>query len=146
MSTKVFTIGIAIFLAVAFSMFLFIDSFNGNLNEATGLIVSEESFPTYLETHPAIESMPRSSSVGLTIGNTNYEIEGKNVNKISEHSEEDLKIILPENYETVIGEIGLCEAIRKANSENQLKVELYTNKAILLMKYRKLLKYSECLQ
>lgn len=146
MSTKLFTIGVAVFLAVAFSMFLFIDSFNGNLNEATGLIVSELSFPTYLETHPAIESMPKSSSVGLVIGNKNYEIEGKNVNQITEHSEEDIKITLPENYETVIGELGLCEAMRKASKDNQLKVELYTNKIFLLLKYRKLLKYGGCLQ
>lgn len=146
MSTKVFTIGIAIFLAIAFSMFLIIDSFNGKLNEATGLIVSQESFPTYLETHPAIESMPKSSSVGLVIGNKNYEIEGKSVYPVTEHSEEDIKITLPENYETTIGTLGLCEAIRKASKENQLKVELYTNKAFLLLKYRKLLKYGECLQ
>lgn len=146
MSTKIFTIGIAVFLAVAFSMFLIIDSFNEKLNEATGLIVSEESFPTYLETHPAIGSMPKSSSVGLVIGSKNYEIEGRNVYLINEHANEDFKITLPENYETIIGDLGLCEAVRKANKDNQLKVDLYVNKAFLLLKYRKLLKYSECLQ
>ncbi|MBM3232335.1 hypothetical protein FJZ21_03095 [Candidatus Pacearchaeota archaeon] len=146
MSAKLFTIGVAIFLAVAFTMFLFIDSFNGELNEATGLIVSQESFPTYLENHPAIESMPKSSSIGVIIGENNYEIEGRSVRPIAEHSEEDIKIILPENYEKIIGEVGLCEAVRKVNKDNEFKVELYSNKAFLLLKYRKLLKYGKCLQ
>lgn len=127
-------------------MFATIDSFDSKLNEATGLVVSEQSFSTYLETHPAIESMPKSSSVGLVIGSKNYQIEGKSVNEITDHGEEDLRITLPENYETIIGDMGLCEAIRKANSENQLKVELYSSKAVLLLKYRKLLKYGECLE
>lgn len=146
MSTKIFTLGIALFLAVAFGMFVFIDSFNENLNEATGLIVEEKSFPTYLETHPAIESMPKSSAVGLVIGDKNYEINGGNVYLSNEELQNDVKITLPQDYESVIGELGLCEAIKKANRDNQLKVELYESKAVLLFKYRKLLKYSECLQ
>ncbi len=146
MSAKVFTIGVAMFLAVAFGMFLFIDSFKGSLNEATGLVVSDGSFPTYLETHPAIESMPKSSSIDIVIGNNNYEIEGRNVYINNNEVDSDIKVILPENYESIIGELGLCEAIRKANSDNDLKIELYTNKATLLLKYRKLLKYGECLK
>lgn len=146
MSVKVFTLGIALLLAVAFGMFIFIDSFNGKLNEATGLVVEEKSFPTYLETHPAIESMPKSSSIELVIGNKNYEIKGGNVRASAEELQGDIKITLPQDYESIIGELGLCEAIKKANRENQLKVELYESKAVLLFKYRKLLKYSECLQ
>lgn len=146
MSAKLFTIGVAMFLAVAFSMFLFIDSFSGNLNEATGLVVSEGSFPTYLETHPAIESMPKSSSIGVVIGDNSYEIEGRSVYTTNSEVTNDIEIMLPENYETIIGELGLCDAIKKANSENDLKIELHASKATLFLKYRKLLKYSECLK
>ena len=146
MSAKVFTIGVAMFLAVAFGMFLFIDSFKGSLNEATGLVVSEGSFPTYLETHPAIESMPKSYSIDVVIGGNNYEIEGRSVYLNNDEVDSDIKVILPENYESIIGELGLCDAIRKANRDNDLKIELYANKATLLLKYRKLLKYSECLK
>lgn len=146
MSAKVLTIGVAMFLAVAFGMFLFIDSFKGSLNEATGLVVSEGSFPTYLETHPAIESMPKSSSIDVVIGDNNYEIEGRSVYLNNNEVDSDIKVILPENYESIIGELGLCDAIRKANRDNDLKIELYTNKAALLLKYRKLLKYGECLK
>lgn len=146
MSAKLLTIGIALFLAVAFSIFILIDSLGGNLNEATGLVVSEESFPTYLETHPAISSLPRSSSVGLVIGSKNYEIEGRNVYLSDSQINNDLKITLPEGYETIIGELGLCNAIRKANNEKELVVDFYTSKATLLLKYRNLLKYGECLK
>lgn len=146
MSAKLFTLGIALFLAVAFSMFIFVDSLNGNLNEATGLIVSDESFPTYLETHPAITSLPKSSSVGLLIGNKNYEIDGRNVYLTDDQGSKDIKITLPEGYETIIGELGLCDAIRKANKDNQLVVDIYASKTTLLFKYRKLLKYGECLK
>lgn len=146
MSAKLFTIVVAIFLAVAFSMFLFIDSLNGNLNEATGLVVSEDSFSTYLETHPAIESMPKSSSVELVIGDTSYEIEGHNVYVSEKQIDHDLKISLPEGYEKVIGELGLCDAMRMANKDNSLNVELYSSKTMLFLKYRNLLKYGECLK
>lgn len=146
MSAKLFTIVVAIFLAVAFSMFIFIDSLNGNLNEATGLVVSEDSFSTYLETHPAIESMPKSSSVELVIGDTIYEIEGRNVYVSEKQMDNDLKISLPEGYEKVIGEFGLCEAMRMANKDNSLNVELYSSKTMLFLKYRNLLKYGECLK
>lgn len=146
MSAKLFTIGVAMFLAVAFAMFLFIDSLNGDMNEATGLIVSEGSFPTYLETHPAIESMPKSSSVGVVIGENNYEIEGRSVYLSNDEIDNDIKVILPADYEEIIGELGLCDAIRKANTENNLKIELHASKATLFLKYRKLLKYSECLK
>ncbi|MEK6894378.1 MAG: hypothetical protein AABX10_02860 [Nanoarchaeota archaeon] len=146
MSAKLFTVGVAMFLAVALGLFLFIDSFKGNLNEATGLIVGEDSFPTYLETHPAIESMPKSSSIGVIIGENNYEIDGRSVYLNNGEMDNDIEVILPENYETIIGELGLCDAIKKANSDNDLKIELHANKATLLLKYRKLLKYSECLK
>lgn len=146
MSSKLFTIGILILLALAFSIFIFIDSFKGKINEATGLAVSIESFPTYLETHPAIESLPKSSIVELKIGETTYEIEGRNVHKEQVIKEKDVKITLPSGYETIIGEIGLCNAIKKANSEKDLKVDFYTSKPMLFLKYRKLLKYRECIK
>src|SRR5687767_7777489 len=97
MSGKLFTIGVLIFLATAFVMFLFIDSFKGNTNnEATGLVVSTESFPTYLETHPAIASMPKSSAIELDIGGSIYEIEGQNVHITDkEIVNKDIKISLP---------------------------------------------------
>ena len=146
MSSKLLTITVTVFLVLVFSMFLFIDSFNDRLNEATGLVVNSQSFPTYLETHPAIENMPKSSLIGIVIGNRNYEIEGKNVYLSDKQKINDIKITLPEDYEAVIGNLGLCEAVRKATKNNELGVDFYINKAILLLKYRNLLKYKGCLK
>ena len=146
MSGKLLIATVIIFLGLAFSMFLFIDSFDNKFSEATGLAVSSESFPTYLETHPAIENMPKSSSIGIVIGNRNYEIEGKNVYLSDKQKINDIKITLPEDYEAVIGDLGLCEAVRKATKNNEFGVDFHINKAILLLKYRKLLKYGGCLK
>ncbi len=146
MSAKLFSIVVLIFLSVAFSMFLLIDSFNDKLNEATGLIVSTDSFQTYLETHPAIENLPKKAAIEIQIGENDYEIEGQNV-KLSNKDvdEKDIKISLPEGFEGVIGELGLCGAVKKAYNENTLNVETYASRVSLLLKYHKLLKYSDCI-
>ncbi len=145
MSSKLFTLGVVIFIAVAFSMFLFIDSLNGNLSEATGLVVSTESFPTYLETHPVASDLPKNSNVGINIGNNVYEIKGSEVHLTDRLLNKVLIVSLPEGYEEVIGELGICNSIKKAYLENELKVETFSSKAKLFLKYRKLLKYSDCL-
>ena len=145
MSSKLFALGVVIFIAVAFSMFLFIDSLNGNLSEATGLVVSTESFPTYLETHPVASDLPKNSNVGINIGNNVYEIKGSEVHSTDRLLNKDLIVSLPEGYEEVIGELGICGAIKKAYLENELKVETFSSKAKLFLKYHKLLKYSDCL-
>ena len=146
MSGKLLTITVIIFLALAFGMFLFIDSFNRDLNEATGLAVSAESFPTYLETHPAIENLPNKAAIEIKIGENDYEIDGQNVHlSNNDVKDKDIKISLPEGFETVIGELGLCEAVKKAYNENTLSVETYASKVNLLLKYRNLLKYNDCI-
>lgn len=146
MSAKLLAVTVIVFLALAFGMFLFIDSFDTNLNEATGLTVSSESFPTYLETHPAVSTLPKSASIGIKIGETAYEIEGQDVGHAQELSGKDIVVSLPQGYETVIGELGVCDAIKKAYNDGQVSVETYASKTVLFMKYRKLLKYGECLK
>lgn len=146
MSAKLFTIVVAIFLALAFVMFLFIDSFNSKVSEATGLVVSVDSFPVYLETHPIISSLPKSASVGIKIGETFYEVEGNKVSLGNDFSTKDVIVTLPSGFEDVIGSLGLCGAIKKANNDKELVVETFSSKTSLLFKYRKLLKYSDCLK
>jgi len=141
------TLAVIASLLILFGIFMFVDSYQKEVSEATGLVVSEGSFPTYLETHPAINDMPKSASVELSIGKNLYLVNGKDVSEISEEEKEkDIKITLPEGYENVMGKIGLCESLRKASSENSLGFEIYSSKTVLLLKYRKLLKYRECLE
>jgi len=147
MSGKLFTLVVLIFIGLAFAMFMFIDSFDSNLSEATGLVVSGESFPTYVETHPAISSLPKSASIGVKIGSNVYEIDGRDIHDVDSLADDnDVVVTLPEGYESVIGELGLCDAVRKANGENNLNVEIFSSKTKLFLKYGRLLKYGECLK
>ncbi|MEK6915965.1 MAG: hypothetical protein AABW89_05495 [Nanoarchaeota archaeon] len=145
MSAKLLVFSVILFLGLALGMFMFIDSFKGKLNEATGLVVEAGSFPTYLETHPLISALPRDASIGIKIGSLFYEIDGRNVYLKEELSDEDIIISLPEGYEKIIGVVGLCEAVRKAHAENEVNIEMFSSKVSLFLKYRKLLKYSDCL-
>ena len=125
-------------------MFLFMDSLSGDLSEATGLVVSTESFPNYLETHPAVSTLPKSAAIGIKIGESSYQIDGRDVRSTNELPDEDIIVFLPEGYETIIGELGVCKAIKKAYNDDVFSIETHQSKAMLFLKYRKLLKYSEC--
>jgi len=144
MSAKLFSIVVMIFLAVAFGLFLIIDSLNDKVSEATGLVVSIDSFPTYLETHPAISSMPKSATIGIKIGDSSYEIEGRDVKSASALTDKDVIVYLPAGYETIIGELGLCNAVKKAYNDKDIKVDVFASRTKLLLKYGKLLKYNDC--
>ncbi|MBS3081984.1 hypothetical protein J4416_03590 [Candidatus Pacearchaeota archaeon] len=146
MVAKLLVVGTLVFLAVVLGMFLFIDSSNKGLSEATGLVVNSESFPTYLETHPIISNLPKDASIGIKMGSASYEVRGHAVylNNGLE-GKEDITFSLPEGYESVIGEIGLCGAVRKAYKNDEISFETHSSKIKLFFKYRKLLKYSDCI-
>ena len=146
MSSKLIIIGVFVSLTLLLGAVLFIDSSNTRWGEATGLVISAESFPTYLETHPVFKSLPNSASVGLVIGNNNYDVSDEGVRLTSELSDEkDVSISLPDGYLNRIGELGLCSAIKEANKKGELNVETYDSKFSLILKYRKLFKYRDCL-
>ncbi len=146
MSAKLFSILVLLFLAVAFSMFLFIDSFNERFNEATGLVVNAESFPIYLETHPAANALPKKASVEVLIGENAYNINGNKVSTGNKDFDSDITIKLPQGFEEEIGRIGLCNAIGEAVKDDKINVELHASKTSLMLKYYKLLKYKNCLK
>lgn len=125
-------------------MALFLDSGNSRLSEATGLAVSVESFPVYMETHPLLKDLPKDSSISLTIGGQAYGISGKDVQVDKVINNADISIELPSGYESRIGEVGLCSAVKEAIEKNELVIETHLSKAKLLMKYYKLIKYRDC--
>ena len=146
MSTKLITISVFVALALLLGIVLFMDSSNTRLGEATGLVVSVESFPSYLEAHPVMKLLPKSASVEVIIGKNNYEISNGGVKLVSKLSDKkDVSISLPEGYITRIGELGLCSAIKEANKNGELNVETHSSKLKLILKYRKLFKYRDCL-
>ncbi|MEK6793090.1 MAG: hypothetical protein AABX96_02655 [Nanoarchaeota archaeon] len=146
MSSRLITVGVFVALVLLLGVILFIDSSNNKLSEATGLVVSIESFPTYLETHPVFKSLPNGAFIEVVIGENNYEISDSGVYLTNElFDKKDVSVYLPGEYLSRIGELGLCSAIKEANKNGDLNVEIYTSKLNLLLKYRKLLKYRNCL-
>lgn len=141
-----FGIVVGISLFVFFGISLLIDSSNKKLSEATGLVVSIDSFPAYLETHPILESLPKNAEIEILIGDIIYEVKGHGVYEVDKVENKDLSISLPEGYESEIGELGLCSAIQKAIKNNEVVIETYSSKFNLFLKYSKLLKYKECLE
>ena len=133
-------------VVVLFAGVLIYDSsLSVDLHEATGLVVSTESFPVYLETHPFFKALPDKANVEISIGNNNYAVSGKTVtaNAVSENP--DLTVKLPESYTSRIGEVGLCTALKEAVSNGDIKISTELSKFELFVKYRGLLKYRSCL-
>jgi len=145
MSSKWVTFGVLVALILLLGAVLFIDSSNTRLNEATGLVVSVESFPSYLETHPVMKLLPKDASVEVVIGSNVYEINGRSVYLTGNAVKGDVSVYLPDGYVTRIGELGLCSAIKEANKNGELNVETHSSKLKLILKYRKLFKYRDCL-
>jgi hypothetical protein len=115
------------------------------LYEATGLVVDGASFPVYLETHPLFRDLPSKTRIDVVIGDIHYGITGNTINR-GRPENPDLTVELLEGYETVIGQKGLCEAIREAHSRGELAVTPHVSTAKLLFKYSGLLKYRTCLE
>ena len=137
------TLGV-VCLVLVLGTVIFLDETNTSIYEATGLVVSLESFPTYVETHPIMRDIPKDASVSLEIGGQSYGIEGKRVIKDRVISEPDISVKLPEGYEVRIGEVGLCTALREAVKDGELTFETHISKTRILTKYYKLIKYNKC--
>ncbi len=134
-----------VFLLVVFGIALFFDQKNIQISEATGLVVSLESFPSYMETHPIMKDLPKDASISLEIGEQIYGIADKEIIKDKIISNPHISIKLPKGYEMRIGEIGLCSALSEAIKEEKLNFETYISNAKLITKYYKLIKYKKCL-
>ena len=146
MSSKIaITVGVLITISLL-GLALFLDSSNTKISEATGLVVNLQSFPVYMETHPLLKDLPNDSSISLIIGGQAYGISGKEIQVDRVVKDADISIELPSGYESRIGEIGLCSAVKEALQKGDLKFETSISKTKLLMKYYKLIKYKECVE
>ena len=146
MALKIIIVLCIAVLVAAFGLFIFLDLSSATLHEATGLVVGLESFPVYLETHPLMKALPKDASVAITIGGQAYGISGNSVSVDTVRTDADISIGLPAGYDSRIGEIGFCSALKEAVADNVLQIETSASKMKLLFKYRKLLKYRDCLE
>ncbi len=125
---------------------LWLDSGNTRLSEATGLVVTTETFPVYMETHPLLKDLPKDASISLTIGGQAYGISGKSIQVDKVINDADISIELPSGYEGRIGEVGLCSAVKEAIKNGDVKFETKVSKTKLMLKYYKLIKYRSCVE
>ena len=146
MASKYAIIISSILVITLFSFALFLDSGNSRLSEATGLVVTTENFPVYMETHPLLKDLPKDSSISLTIGGQAYGISGKSIQVDKVINDADISIELTSGYEHRIGEIGLCSAIKEAVKNGDMQIETKLSKAKLMLKYYKLIKYRDCVK
>ncbi len=146
MASKYAIIISSILVITLFSFALFLDSGNSRLSEATGLVVTTENFPVYMETHPLLKNLPKDSSISLTIGGQAYGISGKSIQVDKVINDADISIELTSGYESRIGEIGLCSAIKEAVKNGDMQIETKLSKAKLMLKYYKLIKYRDCVK
>lgn len=146
MASKYAIIISSILVITLFSFALFLDSGNSRLSEATGLVVTTENFPVYMETHPLLKDLPKDSSISLTIGGQAYGISGKSIQVDKVINDADISIELTSGYESRIGEIGLCSAIKEAVKNGDMQIETKLSKAKLMLKYYKLIKYRDCVK
>lgn len=136
-------LGIALVFAAAYIY----DNVSGvEFREATGLVVSAESFPVYLETHPLFDKLPEKTNFEINFGNKAYLISKKSVNEKSVAENPDFSVSLPEKYASRVGEIGLCATLKEAFANGEIDVSLGVSKFELFLKYRKLVKYRDCLK
>ena len=112
--------------------------------EATGLVVSVDSFPVYLEAHPLFKDLPKGSNVEIDLGNSKFAVSDKSVTTKSTVSEPDITVKLPDRYASRFGEVGLCVALGEAVANGEIEVSTELSKFELFLKYRKLLKYRKC--
>ena len=146
MASKLVIAVVSVAVLFLFVFVLFIDSGKAELHEATGLALSVESFPVYMETHPLIKALPDDASVSLIIGGQAYGISGK-INQVDKVlNDADISIELPSGYEHRIGEVGLCSAVNEAVKNGDLSFETKLSKTKLFLKYYKLVKYRKCVE
>ena len=133
-------------VALIFVAAYFYDGAAGvELREATGLAVSVESFPVYLETHPLFKDLPEKTNFEVNLGGHAYAVSGNGVTANTVAENPDFSVNLPEKYTSRIGEVGLCAALKEAIKNRDIELSTGLSKFELFMKYRKLVKYRECL-
>ncbi len=136
----------SVLVVALFGLALFLDSGNSRLSEATGLVVTTETFPVYMETHPLMKDLPKDSSISLTIGGQAYGISGKIIQVDKVINNADVSIELPAGYESRIGLVGLCSAVKEAIKNGDIQIETKISKTKLMLKYYKLIKYRSCVE
>jgi len=118
---------------------------NKEISEATGLAVNVESFPVYLETHPLFNDLPKKTNFEINLGDNSYAVSGSSVTANAVAENPDFSVSLPEEYVSRVGVAGLCAALKEAITDGEIEISTGLSKFELFVKYRKLVKYRDCI-
>lgn len=90
-----------------------------------------------------IQDLPKDAVVEIRFGEDYFSVSRDSINP-GRPKNPDLSISLPANYASQLSD-GLCEVTKKANSNGELIIEARAPQAVLLWKYKGMLKHKECL-
>jgi len=91
-----------------------------------------------------VQDLPESAVIELKVGEDYYTVSRDSISA-GRPSSSDLTISLPADYADQISE-SLCEMIKRANENRDLEIEMHSSQTALMWKYRRMLKYRECLE
>ncbi len=137
----VFTIAAIFFAAKFFGLF----TIGQTYVNSQPVFLTEENLPAYMESTSLIKDLPEDSKALIIFGDNSYSIENNEVNVGAGENSPDLVVTIPEDYLNKEWS-GICSLLREASQNNDLSVKAKTSmsKTELLWKYRKMLKYKEC--
>ena len=111
--------------------------------ELKGINLDKEGFSDYLEEHILVQELPKDANVKIKIDDTSYSV-SQGVVKEMEVENQDIEIIISENYLSKIGEEGLCEVMDEGLESGEIVVKTALSESDLAWKYRNVVKYREC--
>ncbi len=106
--------------------------------------VNSENLPNVLESTSIIHDLPDESLISLIIGESKYILDKYSV-VVGELANPDVKLTLPDEYFDIIGQVGICSALVRAQQRGDLGISFSGSTASLAWKYRALGKYRSCL-
>jgi len=107
------------------------------------VVLTSENLPGYLSRIDLIQDLPEDSDIQVNFGGNKYSITG-GVVRAGALEDPEVVMDLPEEYIGRIGEVGLCQATGEAVRNREISVETKLSEAELAWRYKKLLRYREC--
>jgi hypothetical protein len=137
-------IGVAVLIVVLVIWYMFISGSKGGSKEyvAGSITVTPENLPSFLASFEMINDVPKKGSIYLEMGELDYEITRGEV-RVGEPSNPDIVVYMPEEYVGKFGN-GICTTLREAMRNGDLYYETSLSKTELLWKYKKMMKYRDC--
>jgi len=107
------------------------------------VLVTPNNLPSYLSGYPIINDLPKKASIYVKFDDLSYSVtRGSVIPGVPQNP--DVVIILPEEYIGKLG-YGVCGALREAIRNGDLRVESDLSNAQLLWKFKRMLKYRDCI-